>query len=78
VVSEELEPIRARVMVLASRVEDEEARRLVTLFIRATRHIDIEMGDMTDDDAADEARARILKLYDCSVDRIGALLREQF
>jgi hypothetical protein len=54
--SDTLEPIRAKAIVLASRIEDEEARRLAALF-RSTNVIDAN----DDEEVADQVRARIIE-----------------
>ena len=55
--SDTLEPIRAKAIVLASRIEDEEARRLAALFIRSTNVIDAN----DDEEVADQVHARIIE-----------------
>jgi hypothetical protein len=63
----------AKVKLLASRVEDEQVRKLATGFVRASADV-----DHRDEDTADKAITRINRAYAPAIDRIGALLCERY
>jgi hypothetical protein len=67
-----MDAARAKVQLLASRVEDEETRTLSAAFVHVANRVD------RNDEEADEAIGKIRRAYSGALDRIGELIRARY